>query len=113
MNPFINNEDSNQGNGQNFNQPPGNNNNSGNNPNNMQNQETPYVPGNNSKGSHVLDQFSLMNNMNQGQNVNDSKVSKDSIAGYNPFKDNNANNDQQNNNNYQQSNIDKMKGQME
>ena len=112
MNPFINNEDSNQGNGQNFNQP-GNNNNSGNNPNNMQNQETPYVPGNNPKGSHVLDQFSLMNNMNQGQNVNDSKVSKDSIAGYNPFKDNNANNDQQNNNNFQQSNIDKMKGQME
>ena len=108
MNPFNQNDNSNQGNDSNFNQPPGNNNNTGNNPMNMQNQETPIIPRNNQEGSHVLDQFSLMNNMNQGQNVDNSKVSKDSIVGYNPFaKDKNANNDQQNNNNFQQPNLGK------
>jgi len=108
MNPFNQNDNSNQGNGSNFNQPPGNNNNTGNNPMNMQNQETPIIPRNNKEGSHVLDQFSLMNNMNQGQNIDNSKVSKESIVGYNPFaKDQNANKDQQNNNNFQQSNSGK------
>ena len=114
MNPFVQNQNNNQGNGPNFNQPPGSNNNTGNNLMNTLKQNNPNVPGNNLNVSHPLDEFSSLNNMNQEQNFQNSTVSKDTIKNYNPFdKNQNQNNDQQNNDNFQMSNIDKMKIQMD
>ena len=114
MNPFVQNQNNNQGNGPNFNQPPGNNNNTGNNLMNTLKQNNPNVPGNNVNVSHPLDEFSSLNNMNQEQNFQNSTVSKDTIKNYNPFdKNHNQNNDQQNNDNFQMSNIEKMKSQMD